>query len=183
MAVFDTLAALLAGIVIIPAVFAYGMSPDSGPGLLFVTIPAVIRSLPFGRLFAVVFFFAVLCAGVTSLMNLLESPVEALQSRFGFSRVKSIAIIGVITLGIGIFVEGDLLSIWMDTISIYVIPLGALLAGITMFWVCRRGFALESVQTGRKKRVGKWFEPMTRYVFCGVAVLVYILGIFYGGIG
>ncbi|MEE0199683.1 MAG: sodium-dependent transporter [Muricomes sp.] len=182
-AVFDTLAALLAGIVIIPAVFAYGMSPDSGPGLLFVTIPAVIRNLPFGRLFAVVFFFAVLCAGVTSLMNLLESPVEALQSRFGFSRVKSIAIIGVITLGIGIFVEGDLLSIWMDTISIYVIPLGALLAGITMFWVCRRGFALESVQTGRKKRVGKWFEPMTRYVFCGVAVLVYILGIFYGGIG
>ena len=70
-------------------------------------------------------------------MNLLESPVEALQSRFGLSRVKSIAIIGVVTLGIGIFVEGDLLSIWMDTISIYVIPLGALLAGITMFWVCR----------------------------------------------
>ena len=75
-AIFDTLAALLAGLVIIPAVFAYGMEPNSGPGLLFITIPSVIRSLPFGQLFAVLFFIAVLFAGMTSLINLLESPAE-----------------------------------------------------------------------------------------------------------
>ena len=182
-ALWDTLAALLAGVVIIPAVFAYQMEPNSGPGLLFITIPNVIKSLPFGRLFAIIFFLAVLFAGVTSLMNLLESPVEALQSRFGISRNVSLMIIGVVTAGIGIFVEGDLLSPWMDTISIYVIPLGALLAGITMFWVCKKGFARKAIQEGRKKPVGKWLEPMTKYVFCGVAVLVYILGIFFGGIG
>lgn len=182
-ALFDTLAAVLAGIVIIPAVFAYQMEPNSGPGLLFITIPNVIQSLPFGRVFAIIFFLAVLFAGVTSLMNLLESPVEALQTRFGLSRNLSLAIIGFVTAAVGIFVEGDLLSPWMDTISIYVIPLGALLAGITMFWVCKKGFARKAIQEGRKKPIGNWLEPMTKYVFCGVAILVYILGIFFGGIG
>ena len=116
-------------------------------------------------------------------MNLLESPVEALQKRLGWSRISSITLVGIVTAGIGIFVEGGLLSPWMDTISIYVIPLGALLAGITMFWVCGKTFDRNAVQLGRRRSLGKWFEPMTRYVFCGVAVLVYILGIFFGGIG
>ena len=80
-AFFDTAAALLAGLVIIPAVFSFGMAPNSGPGLLFITIPAVIRDIPLGRVFAIIFFLAVLFAGITSLMNLLESPVEALQKR------------------------------------------------------------------------------------------------------
>ena len=182
-AFFDTLAALLAGLVIIPAVFAYGIEPNSGPGLLFITIPAVIRGIPFGQAFAILFFLAVLFAGATSLVNLLESPVEALQSRFGWSRRPALILTGVVAAAVGLFVEGDLLSPWMDTISIYVIPLGALLAGITMFWVCGKTFARNAVQLGRKRTLGRWFEPMTRYVFCGVALVVYVLGIFFGGIG
>lgn len=182
-AFFDTMAAILSSLVIIPAVFAYGMEPNSGPGLLFVTIPAVIQSIPFGRVFAIIFFLAVFFAGATSLMNLLESPVEALQKRLGWSRKASIALVGTVTAVVGVFVEGSLLSPWMDSISIYVIPLGALLAGITMFWVCGSTFARNAVQLGRKHTLGNWFEPMTKYVFCGVAVLVYILGIFFGGIG
>ncbi len=180
---FDTMAAVLSGLVIIPAVFAYGMEPNSGPGLLFITIPAVIQSIPFGRIFAIIFFLAVFFAGATSLMNLLESPVEALQKRLGWSRKFSLALVGFVTAAVGIFVEGDLLSPWMDSISIYVIPLGALLAGVAMFWVCGDTFARNAVQLGRNRTLGKWFKPMTKYVFCGVAVLVYVLGIFFGGIG
>ena len=116
-------------------------------------------------------------------MNLLESPVEALQKRLGWSRKFSLALVGFVTAAVGIFVEGDLLSPWMDSISIYVIPLGALLAGIAMFWVCGDTFARNAVQLGRNRTLGKWFKPMTKYVFCGVAVLVYVLGIFFGGIG
>ena len=52
-----------------------------------------------------------------------------------------------------------------------------------MFWVCGSTFARNAVQLGRNRTLGKWFRPMTKYVFCGVAVLVYILGIFFGGIG
>ena len=90
-ALFDTMAALLAGLVIIPAVFAYGMEPNSGPGLLFITIPAVIRSIPFGQVFSFIFFLAVFFAGATSLINLLESPVEALQTNFGWSRKSALS--------------------------------------------------------------------------------------------
>ncbi len=182
-AFFDTMAALLSGLVIIPAVFAYGMEPNSGPGLLFITIPSVIQSIPFGRVFAIIFFLAVFFAGATSLMNLLESPVEALQKRLGWSRRTALALVGGVTAAVGVFVEGDLLSPWMDSISIYVIPLGALLAGIAMFWICGDTFARNAVQLGRNRTLGKWFKPMTKYVFCGVAVLVYVLGIFFGGIG
>ena len=59
----------------------------------------------------------------------------------------------------------------------------ALLAGIMFFWVCGSKFAREQVQLGSEKEIGSWFEPMTKYVFCGLTIIVYILGIFYGGIG
>ena len=71
----------------------------------------------------------------------------------------------------------------MDIVSIYIIPLGALLAGIMFFWVCPDDFVYEEVQAGRSKRIGKWFRPMTKYGFVGLTIIVYILGIFYGGIG
>lgn len=182
-ALFDTLAALLAALVVIPAVFAYNLELGAGPGLLFVTLPEVFRNMPAGNIIAIVFFIAVLFAGITSLMNLFETPVEALQKRLGYSRPTSITIVAVIALAVGIFLEGDLLSPWMDVVSIYIIPLGAILAGITMFWICGSTFAKEAAQLGRTKKIGAWFTPMTKYVFCGVALSVYILGIFYGGIG
>ena len=82
------------------------------------------------------------------------------------------------------FIEnGDMVSMWMDVVSIYIIPLGAMLAAIMFFWVCPKGFAREQVQLGREKTVGRWFEPMTKYVFVGLTLAVYILGIFFGGIG
>ena len=106
-AIFDTLAAILAGICDHPAVFAYNMAPNSGPGLLFITIPTVIPEFTvLAGLFAVIFFLAVLFAGVTSLMNLLESPVEALQTRFHLPRKLSLAIVGIVTLGVGVLRGG-----------------------------------------------------------------------------
>lgn len=79
--------------------------------------------------------------------------------------------------------DGDTVSNWMDIVSIYIIPLGALLAAVMFFWVCPKGFAKDQVQIGHNKLIGKWFEPLTKYVFVGLTIIVYILGIFYGGIG
>lgn len=183
-ALFDTIAALLAALVIIPSVFVFGLDLSAGPGLMFITMPKVFQLLPFGHIFGVVFFVAVLFAGVTSLINLFESPIEALQTKFGLSRKWSVAIIAVIGTGIGVLIEnGDLVSNWMDVVSIYIIPLGALLAAIMFFWVCPKGFAREQVQLGREKKVADRFEFLTKYVFVGLTVIVYILGILYGGIG
>lgn len=183
-AIFDTIASLLAGFVIIPAVFAFGLNPAQGPPLMFITMPKVFQMMPIGQLFAIIFFVAVLFAAITSLMNLFETPVEALQEKFGLSRKVSVCIIALIAAAVGIMIEsGDSVSLWMDIVSIYIIPLGALLAGIMFFWVCGSQFALEQVQKGRKKVLGFWFVPMTKYVFVGLTLLVYVLGIFYGGIG
>lgn len=181
---FDTAAAILAAFVIIPSVFAFGMDPAAGPPLMFIIMPSVFKQMPMGQLFAIIFFLAVFFAGVTSLMNLFEAPIEALQERFNFSRKVSVSIIAIIGILTGIILEdAQKLGIWMDVISIYVIPLGALLAGIMFFWVCGSKFAREQVQLGSTKEIGSWFEAMTKYVFCGLTIIVYILGIFYGGIG
>ena len=183
-AFFDTCAALLAGMVVIPAVFAFQLDVASGPPLMFITLPAVFQQMPFGWLFAIIFFIAVLFAAITSLMNLFETPIEALQQQFHLSRGWAVGIIAVISAAVGIFIEsGDAVGAWMDAVSIYIIPLGALLAGIMFFWVCPKGYARKQVELGASKPLGKWFEPVTKYVFVGITLIVYVLGIFFGGIG
>lgn len=183
-AFFDTCAALLAGMVVIPAVFAFGLDVAAGPPLMFITLPAVFNQMPAGRLFSVIFFVAVLFAAVTSLMNLFETPIEALQDQLGLSRKAAVAVVAFCAAAVGIFIESaDEVSVWMDAVSIYVIPLGALLAAIMFFWLCPKGFAREQVQKGREKKLGAWFEPVTRYLFVGLTFGVYVLGILFGGIG
>lgn len=183
-AFFDTCAALLAGMVVIPAVFAFGLDVSSGPPLMFITLPVVFQQMPFGGVFAVIFFVAVLFAAITSLMNLFETPIEALENQLKISRGTAVAVIALISAVVGIFIEsGDSVGAWMDAVSIYIIPLGALLAGIMFFWVCPKGYAREQVELGREKPLGKWFEPVTRYIFVGITLVVYVLGIFFGGIG
>lgn len=183
-AFFDTCAALLAGMVVIPAVFAFGLDVSSGPPLMFITLPAVFQQMPFGGVFAVIFFVAVLFAAITSLMNLFETPIEALENQLKISRGAAVAVIALISAAVGIFIEsGDSVGAWMDAVSIYIIPLGALLATIMFFWVCPKGYAREQVEVGREKPLGRWFEPVTKYIFVGITLLVYVLGIFFGGIG
>lgn len=183
-AVFDTLAALLAAMVIIPAVFSFGFDAASGPPLMFITLPAVFQQMPFGSVIAVVFFFAVLCAAVTSLVNLFETPIEALQHELKLSRGTAVGVVAAVAALVGVFIEsGSSVGTWMDVISIFVIPLGALLAAIMFFWVCPKGFARSQVELGRGKPLGRWFEVLTKYVFVGITALVYVLGIFFGGIG
>ncbi|MHC1748957.1 MAG: sodium-dependent transporter [Cellulosilyticaceae bacterium] len=182
--IFGGIAAMLCACVIIPAVFAFELDPTAGPALMFITMPNVFKAMPMGRLFAIVFFVAVLFAALTSLVNLFETSVEALQAKFNLSRKLAVSIIATIAVVVGIFIESaDSVGKWMDIASIYIIPLGALLAAIMLYWVAGPKFARENAQKGRKEVLGKWFEPMTKYIFVGFTLLVYIMGIIYGGIG
>ncbi|MCD8316461.1 MAG: sodium-dependent transporter, partial [Eggerthellaceae bacterium] len=183
-AIFDTIAGLVAACVVVPAVFAFGLDVSSGPPLLFITLAQVFQEMPFGRVFAIILFIAVVFAAITSLMNLFEAPVEALQYQFKLPRIASVCIIAIIAIAVGLFIEnGSTVSDWMDIISIYVIPVGALLAAIMFFWVCPKGFAIRQAQKGRTKPIGKWFTVLTRYFFPVITFAVIILGIFFGGIG
>lgn len=180
--VFDTLAAFLAALVIIPSVFAFGLDPAAGPPLMFITMPEVFKMMPLGNLFMVIFFAAVMFAGITSLVNLFESPIEALQSKFGFSRAKAVAAIAAVAVVVGILIEG-IVGEWMDVVTIYIVPLGAVVAALLLWWVLGGKWARAEAQAGRAKPVSFLFEPVGKYLFCGVSILVYILGVFFGGIG
>lgn len=182
-AFFDTIAAMLAAVVIIPAVFAFGQDPAAGPPLMFITMPTVFKMMPMGALFASLFFIAVLFAGITSLVNLFESPIEALQQKFGLKRAYAVGIVAVIATAVGVLIEnGDMVGKWMDFVSIYIVPVGALLAAIMVFLVCGKGYATKHAQLGRVKPIGSWFEPLSRYGFVGITIAVLILGTIYGGI-
>ena len=181
-AVLDTLAALLAGFAIIPAVFACGIDPTSGPALMFVTLPQVFEQMPGGQLFALLFFLSVFFAGITSLMNMLEACGEALSSTVKLSRGLSLALVGAVTFGAGLFVESLAgMGGWMDLITIYVSPFGAMLVAVFLYFVLGPGAVKDELALGGK-RPGRMFDFVARaYVL--VAVAVWVLGIRYHGIG
>ena len=100
-AFFDTCAALLAGMVVIPAVFAFGLDVTAGPPLMFITLPAVFNQMPAGWLFAVIFFIAVLFAAITSSIALTESAVSTFEDELGWDRTRSTVLIGAIMVALG----------------------------------------------------------------------------------
>ncbi len=85
----DTGVALLAGLATLPAVFAFGFEPAGGPGLMFVTLPAVFASMPMGAMFSILFFVLVLFAALSSSISLLEVCVSYVVDEFGMNRKKS----------------------------------------------------------------------------------------------
>lgn len=182
-AVFDTMAALLAAVVIIPAMATAGQTLDqSGPGLLFIFLPNLFDTMPGGTVIMAVFFVAALSAGLTSLINLFEAPTATLQERLGLSRLQAVAVIGAVGLAVGLSIQG-IVSDWMDVCSIYACPVGALLAAVFFFWIYGKEDCLAQVNLARQKPLGGWFYPLAKYGFCGVTVFVLILGALLGGIG
>ena len=182
-ALFDTIAALLAAFVILPSMAAGGVSPEKGgPGLMFVYLVNVFNGMPGGRIVGMVFFICVLFAGVSSIVNLYEAPVAFLQEKLHLKRAPAVATIGVIGFAVSIMIQ-PWTSQWMDLVSIYICPLGALLAGIMFFWVLRKETVLNAVNEGREKAIGGWFYPLGKYVYCIAALVALIAGAVLGGIG
>ena len=182
-ALFDTIAAMLAALVIIPAMATTGAQLNQGgPGLMFIFLPALFKSMPGGYIVAIIFFVAVFMAGLSSLINLYEAPIATIQEKLHLGRKASCTIIAAIALVVSICIQG-IVSGWMDILSIYICPLGAGLAGIMFFWVCGKKYVETQVNTGRDKKFTDKFYPICKYIFCPVCFLVLILVIVLGGIG
>ena len=182
-AFFDTLAACLAAMVIIPAMATAGSQLDQGgPGLMFIFLPNLFKTMPGGSIFAIIFFVAVLFAGMTSLLNLYETPIATLQEKFGFNRIPACLTIGVIGAVASVLIQG-IVSGWMDVLSIYICPLGAGLAAVMFFWFCKKEYVEAEVNKGRNKPMFTWFYPLCKYVLCPICFFVLIIGALTGGIG
>jgi len=173
-AIFDTIAALVAALVIIPACFAYDLDVGAGPALLFVTLPRILQDIPFGRAFAVILYVAMIFAGVSSLQNMFEAVSESLQYRFPrISRNVSLVILGVICLAAGLFMEPiSKWGPWMDIVSIYIIPIGATLGAISWFWVMKKDDLLDEINKGAGHTRGMRWYLLGRfpYVLCAVTL-------------
>lgn len=183
-ACFDTIAAMLAALAIMPAVFAFGIEPNAGPPLLFITLPNVFRQIPLGGLFAAFFFISVAFAGVTSLINMFEAVSESWQNRFHISRKLAVCLCGGITLLVGLFLEEESrMGSWMDFISIIVVPFGALLGAVSIYYVLGYREIKKEMETGKGKALPGWFGPLAKYIYVPLSIIVFVLGLIYGGIG
>lgn len=182
-ALFDTISAFLAAMVIIPAMAAGGAElNEGGPGLMFVYIVNVFNGMAGGQIIGIVFFVSVLFAGMASIVNLYEAPVSFLQERFGAGRVKATVAMLVIGGAVALCIQ-SIVSPWMDGVSIYVCPLGALLAAVMFFWVAGSDFTLENVNEGARRPLGRWFIPLGKYAYCALTLVALVAGALLGGIG
>lgn len=179
-AIFDTIAAMVAALVIIPACFAYNVDVGAGPGLLFVTLPKILQNIPLGRLFAIILFTAVVFGGVTSLQNMFEVVGESLMHKFPkLKRIPMLILLCVICFGIGVNMEPIFKwGPWMDFISIYIIPIGATLGAISWFWIMKKEDLLNEINLGAKKKQGDLWYNMGKYVYVPFAAILCIVALF-----
>ncbi len=173
-AIFDTIAALVAALVIIPACFSYNLDVGAGPGLLFVTLPTILQSIPFGRVFAILLYIAMIFAGISSLQNMFEAVAESLIHKFPkLSRKVVLVLLSVVCLGFGFGMEAIYQwGPWMDFVSIYIIPIGATLGAISWFWIMKKDELLKEINKGSTKKQGERWYFIGRYIYVPFSIIL-----------
>ena len=179
-ALFDTIAALVAALVIIPACFAYGLDVGAGPSLLFVTLPRILQDIPFGQVFAIFLYVAMSFAGISSLQNMFEAVGESLQHRFPRLQRKAVLVLlGAICLGFGLFMEPIFKwGPWMDTVSIYIIPIGATIGALSWFWVMKKDELLDEINKGVRSAHGSLWHNVGRFLYVPCALILCLVALF-----
>lgn len=178
-ALFDTIAALVAAMVIIPACYAYDLDVGAGPSLLFVTLPRILQDIPFGQVFAIILFTAMVFAGVSSLQNMFEAVGESLMNKFPkLSRKIVLVILCVLCLGVGVNMEPiSKWGPWMDIVSIYIIPIGATLGAVSWFWIMKKKDLMVQINKGVKHPHGGLWYVMGRYIYVPCALILCIVAL------
>ncbi|WP_018921857.1 sodium-dependent transporter [Salsuginibacillus kocurii] len=162
--VLDTLFAIVAGLVIFPAVFSFGIDPGDGPGLIFVTLPEVFNLMGGGgTVFAIFFFILVALAALSSAISLLEVSVAFVMRKFNWARKQAALVVGLLITAVGIpsalsqggpLTEATIAGLpfldFVDTLTdMYFLPLGGLMIALFVGWGWRREDAFrESDLTG-----------------------------------
>ncbi len=178
---------LMAGLMILPANFAFGMDPSAGPGLTFITMPAIFGQLPGGQFFAVVFFACLIVAALTSAVSMLEIDITWMVQELHISRPKSVVICLVFmlilsipcALSFGVLADTKLFGkTAFDLADFFVsnlgLPIGGIISSILAAW-----FAWDAVHTHWPTRTDypawkKWLRILIG-VFCPALVLVIMI--------
>jgi neurotransmitter:Na+ symporter, NSS family len=165
----DALFAVVAGLAIFPAVFAFGLEPAQGPVLAFVVLPQVFASMPGGALFGAAFFLLLAAAALTSALSLLEVPVAYAVRRFGISRRRATLLVAIAIFlagvpsalgygplsGVQVFGRAVLDSV-DDFVSDFVLPLGGIAISVLVGWIWGRPTALQNSDLGTGLLAAAW---------------------------
>ena len=197
-AMFDTLIAILAGLIIFPALFYAGVEPDSGPGLVFVVLPTIFNAMPAGTLFAIAFFFLLAIAALTSTISLLEVVVSYFVDERKWSREKAawtmggacllLAIPSALANGAvdflganGLFGAWDFLTLNNNVWGNYSLSIGAILICVFAGWVWGVPKLLASLEEGGFPLPASGLLAVLVKVVCPVAILIVLLFIIFTG--
>ena len=175
----DTIAAMLSSFVMIPAIIVYSMDQAGGPGLLFQVLPTILQDMAAGRIFAIILYLAVVFGGISSLQNMFEVVAESLMQRHPkLKRNLVLFLIGIVVFAVGVNME--MISQWgpfMDIISIYIIPIGAMIGAVTWFWIMKKDILVAEINKGSKKKYGDTWYNLGKYVYTPIAVILCIIAL------
>ncbi|WP_306308631.1 sodium-dependent transporter [Paenibacillus macerans] len=178
----DLIYAFIAGLIIFPTTASFGIQPDAGPSLVFIALPAAFSAMPLGAFFGGLFFVLLAIAALTSAVSLLEVPVSYVMDRWGWGRVKSVVIISILVLLVGLpsvlsfgiipaltEMGGKTFFDWLDFItSNILLPLGGLITTVFVGYFWKNAAEAAGLKAG-------WFRVwlfMVRYI---APVLVFLV--------
>ena len=184
----NTLVAILAGLIIFPACFAYGVTPDSGPSLVFVTLPVVFGQMPLGNVWGALFFVFMSFAALSTVIAVFENLISFTMDKWGVSRMRAVAINGVLVIvlslpcalgfnvlsGVTIPGIGDIQSIEDFIVSNNLLPLGSLF--YVLFCVTKGGWGWDNFLAEADAGEGMKFPAKTRlWVKYGIPALILVI--------
>ena len=182
----DTIFALLAGIMIFPAVFSFGLKSDSGAGLVFITLPKIFAQMPYGSLFALLFFILLLFAALTSAISLAEVQTAAYIENFNISRKKAAILVFIIIAILALPVSlsfGFLSNVKIFSKSFFdlfdfitsniFMPLNSIIICIIFGWFVK----IKKVLIFKNERIYKLFSVFVKYIVPLVLTILMICGL------
>lgn len=189
----DTFVALMSGLIIFPACFSFGVSPDAGPSLIFVTLPKVFANMAGGRIWGSLFFLFMTFASFTTVIAVFENLIASCIDNFGWSRKKSVLLNFVFilvaslpcVLGYNILSDvhliggRDILDSEDFIVSNLLLPGGALV--YLLFCVTKWGWGfdnyLEEANTGKGLKMSKKFKPYFQFVLPILILVILVQGL------
>lgn len=193
-AILDTIVAIASGLIIFPACFAYGVEPDSGPSLIFITLPNIFNNITFGRLWGSLFFVFMSFASMSTILAVFENIISCTTDLFNCTRKKACFINGILmfllslpcALGYNLlsdftpFGEGSaVLDLEDFLVSNIFLPFGSLI--FVIFCVSRYGWGwknfMQEANTGKGIKIKIWMKGYMTYVLPLIVVVIFVVGI------
>ncbi|MEF3192637.1 MAG: sodium-dependent transporter [Halothiobacillaceae bacterium] len=181
----DTAVSLLAAMAIYPVVFAHGLEPGAGPGLVFQTLPIAFGQMPFGQVFGTLFFVALVLAAWTSSISMIEPAVAYFVESRGWTRVRAVAVLGFVAWALGILTVlsfnrwaeirllGKNFFELLDFLTANImLPLGGMLMAVFATWFMRQSSTFEELKMSNAAYT--LWRVLTRYV-APVGILIVLL--------